>query len=379
MAVVLLKQFNGFIIGMSLLFSLQLQSAEIIPVESTVSHTTSALGSTVIPYKEVLLSAQISGRVLTFHGDVGSVFNRNQIIAEIDSTTLLAKRHAVDAQVAKAQAALRNAQTQYQRELISPKSDDIGAMPGFGMPAMMDIYMTRPMANMGGKYDSDMVRYSDLMSSATGLSQARSGVKQANAQLHEINTKLRDAKAIAPFSGMILQKMIEVGDTVQVGQPLLKFAYVNFLRLKANVPSGLVANLEKGMIVSAKINSQDETKAKVSQIYPVADPIKHTVVVKFDLPLNTVASPGMYAEVMIPIDNGADEEKKMIVIPVTALLKGRSLSSVLLVKGDTSELRLLRLGAMQGKDKVEVVSGLSSNDRIIDKPKIGAVSGWMPK
>jgi multidrug efflux pump subunit AcrA (membrane-fusion protein) len=164
-----------------------------------------------------------------------------------------------------------------------------------------------------------------------------------------------------------------------VGQPLLKFAYVNFLRLKANVPSGLVANLEKGMIVSAKINSQDETKAKVSQIYPVADPIKHTVVVKFDLPLNTIASPGMYAEVMIPIDNGADEEKKMIVIPVTALLKGRSLSSVLLVKGDTSELRLLRLGAMQGKDKVEVVSGLSSNDRIIDKPKIGAVSGWMPK
>jgi len=379
MAIVLLKQFNGFIIGMSLLFSSQLHSAEIIPVESIVSQTTSALGSTVIPYKEVLLSAQISGRVLAFRGDVGSIFNRNQVIAEIDPTTLLAKRHAVDAQVAKAQAALRNAQTQYQRELISPKSDDIGAMPGFGMPAMMDIYMTRPMADMGGKYDSGMVRYSDLMSSATGLSQARSEVKQATAQLHEINTKLRDAKAIAPFSGMILQKMIEVGDTVQAGQPLLKFAYVNFLRLKANVPSGLVSNLEKGMIVSAKINSQDETKAKVSQIYPVADPIKHTVVVKFDLPLNTVASPGMYAEVMIPIDNGNDEEKKMLVIPITALLKGRSLSSVLVVKGDTSELRLLRLGAMQGKDKVEVVSGLSVSDRIIDKPKVGAVSGWMPK
>lgn len=380
MAVVLLKQFNGFMIGMSLLFSSQLQSAEIIPVESIVSQTTSALGSTVIPYKEVLLSAQVSGRVLTLNGDVGSVFARNEIIAEIDSTTLLAKRNAVDAQVATAQAALRNAQTQYQRELISPKSDDIGAVPGFGMPAMMDIYMTRPFAEMaGGKYDSDMVRYSDLMNSATGLSQARSGVKEAVAQLHAIDTQLRDAKAIAPFSGMILQKMVEAGDTVQIGQPLLKFAYVNFLRLQANVPSGLVSGLEKGMIVSAKINGRDDTKAKISQIYPVADPLKHTVVVKFDLPVDTVAAPGMYAEVMLPIDDGSDTEKKINVIPISALLKGRSLPSVLVVKGNSSELRLLRLGAMQGKDKVEVVSGLSASDRIIDHPKAGAISGWMPE
>ena len=260
MAIVLLKQFNGFIIGISVLFSSQLHSAEIIAVESIVSQTTSILGSTVIPYKEVLLSAQISGRIVSFHGDVGSVFHKNEIIAAIDSTTLLAKRSAIDAQVAKAQAALRNAKTQYQRELISPKSDDIAAMPGFGMPAMMDIYMTRPMADMAGKYDSDMVRYSDLMLSATGLSQARSDVKQATAKLDEINTKLRDAKAIAPFSGMILQKMIEVGDTVQVGQPLLKFAYVHFLRLKANVPSGLVSGLEKGMIVSAKINGRNKNE-----------------------------------------------------------------------------------------------------------------------
>jgi hypothetical protein len=44
-----------------------------------------------------------------------------------------------------------------------------------------------------------------------------------------------------------------------------------------------------------------------------------------------------------------------------------------------SELRLLRLGAKRGDDKVIVKSGLSEGDRIIDKPKAGAVSGWMPE
>lgn len=377
MIIVRTQRLKLFIIGSILLLSPSLRSAEIIPVETVVSKATSILGSTVIPYREVLLSAQVSGRLLSLNGEVGTAFARGQIIAEIDSTSLLAKRSAISAQVSTAKAALRNAKIQYQRELISPKSEDISAAPGFGMPAMMDIYMTRPLAEAAGsKYDSDMVRYSDLMHSATGLSTARSGVKKAISQLQEINLKIRDAKSIAPFNGMLLQKMVEVGDTVQVGQPLLKFAYVHFLRLKANVPSGLISGLSKGMIVPAKINGKEDTHAKITQIYPVADPLRHTVVVKFDLPVNTIASPGMYAEVILPMD---EADKKVNIIPISALLKGRSLPSVLVLNDKGSELRLLRLGAKQGDDKVIVKSGLSEGDRIIDKPKAGAVSGWMPE
>jgi len=365
-------------IGVGVFFSSCLQSAEIITVETSASRATSVLGSTVVPYKEVQLSAQIPGRVMSLNGDVGASFKQGELIADIDPTALQAKRSAVLAQVSTAQAALRNAQTQYQRELISPRSEDIGAMPGFGLPSMMDIYMTRPMADMMGQgYDSDMARYSDLMSSATGLSQARSAVQQANAQLQEIDTKLRDAKSIAPFDGIILKKMVETGDTVQPGQPLVRFGYVKYLRLKADVPSGLVSGLQKGMVVSAKIDGVSTTKAKVSQIYPVADPIRHTVIVKFDLPVDTLASPGMYAEVMVP--SSGKNAAKVNLIPKTALLKGRSLPSVLVVNGDTSELRLVRLGSMQGGGKVEVVSGLSEGDKIIDNPDSGVTSGWMPQ
>ena len=372
------KRLSVLVIVIGLLCSTYLQAAEIITVETKESQAVSILGSTVVPYKEVLLSAQIPGRVLAINGDVGASFKQGEVIVDIDSTALQAKRNAVYAQVATAQAALRNAQTQYQRELISPRSKDIGAMPGFGLPTMMDIYMTRPLADMLGQdYDSDMARYSDLMNSATGLSQARSALQQAQAQLQEIDTKLRDAKSIAPFNGIILKKMVEVGDTVQPGQPLVRFGYVKYLRLKADVPSGLVSGLKEGMIVSAKIDGISTTKAKVSQIYPVADPIRHTVIVKFDLPVDTLASPGMYAEVMVP--SAGESGNKVNIIPKSALLKGRSLPSVLVVNGDTSELRLVRLGSAQGANKVEVVSGLSAGDKIIDNPPSGVTSGWMPQ
>lgn len=370
-------RFKVLFVGVAMFFSPYLQSAEVITVETSESLATSVLGSTVIPYKEVKLAAQIPGRVMSLNGDVGAAFKKGDVIASIDPTALQAKRSAALAQISTAQAALRNAQTQYQRELISPRSEDIGAMPGFGLPSMMDIYMTRPMADMMGQgYDSDMTRYSDLMNSATGMSQARSAVHQANAQLQEIDTKLRDAQSIAPFDGIILKKMVETGDTVQPGQPLVRFGYVKYLRLKADVPSGLVSGLKEGMIVTAKIDGVSSTKAKVSQIYPVADPIRHTVIVKFDLPVDTLASPGMYAEVMVPASGASGE--RVIVIPKTALLKGRSLPSVLVINGDKSELRLVRLGSMQGDGKVQVVSGLAAGDRIIDNPDPGVTSGWMP-
>lgn len=355
------------------------QAAEIVRVEAVNSLSQSVLGSTVIPYKEVTLSAQIPGAVKFVAGEAGASFKEGDVIVQVDESQLLAKRNSILAQIAIAQASVQNSQAQYTRELVSPRSKDIGAMPGFGLPAMFDMTMVRPFADsMMGNYSSDMGRYTDLMSSATGVSQAQSNVQQAMSQLQEIDAALRDAKSVAPFEGIVLEKMVEVGDTVQPGQPLIKYGYIKYKRLQADVPSGLVSNLSEGMVVPVKIDGSAGTMAKVSQIYPVADPSRHTVTVKFDLPVDAIAAPGMYAEVHLPeIKKGAS--KKVVVIPKTALLSGRSLPSVLVVKNDnTSELRLVRLGSDQGDGKVEVVSGLSADERVIDKPPAAASSGWMP-
>jgi multidrug efflux pump subunit AcrA (membrane-fusion protein) len=354
------------------------QAAEIVRIEAAVSQSQSVMGSTVIPYKEVTLSAQIPGAVKLVAGEVGSSFKQGDVIVQVDESQVQAKRNSVLAQIATAQAALRNSQAQYTRELVSPRSKDIGAMPGMGLPAMFDMMAVRPFADsMMGNYDSDMGRYTDLMGSATVVSQAQSSLEQAMSQLQEIDAAVRNAKSIAPFEGIVLAKMVEVGDTVQPGQPLIKFGFVKYKRLQADVPSGLVGNLEQGMVVPVRIDGNVSTMAKVSQIYPVADPSRHTVTVKFDLPVDVVAAPGMYAQIYLPERNNGGT--KIAVIPRSALLSGRSLPSVLVVKDDnTSELRLVRLGSGQGDDMVEVVSGVSAGERIVDHPPSAVSSGWMP-
>lgn len=352
------------------------QAAEIVSVEASNSRIQTVLGSSVIPYKEVTLAAQIPGVLKYFAGEVGSAFQQGALLTQVDEAQLVAKRNAVLAQIQNAQSLLQSAQAQYQREIISPRSKDIGAMPGFGMPAMMDNFFTRPMADMMlNNYDSDMGRYSDLVTSASGVSQARGSLQQAYSQLQEIDAALLNAKGIAPFEGVILQKMVEVGDTVQVGQPLLRYGLVKYKRLQADVPSSLMSQVTMGMVVPVKINGAAETMAKVSQIYPIADAEHHTVTVKFDLPVDVVAAPGMYAEIYL--SNPQANNEAVVMVPRTALLSGRSLPSVLVVENGSSSLRLVRLGAEYG-DKVEVISGLKPGMKIIDNPPPRAVSGWMP-
>lgn len=238
--------------------------------------------------------------------------------------------------------------------------------------------MTRPFYEMMGDSDTDYNRYSDLLNSATGVRQAESQLMTIWSQLNELDTKLKDTVSIAPFEGIIMAKMVEIGDAVQPGMPLMKYGFIKYLRLKADVPSMLVSSLKKGMDVPVRIGSINKAIARVSQIYPVADPSRHTVVVKFDLPVGILASPGMYAEIFLP--DSISGGNTVITIPRTALIEGRSLPTVLVADetAKTSSLRLVRLGASQGNGIVAVVSGLKAGEKVINNPPTGASSGWYP-
>ncbi len=382
MKIVKTIKLNVFIWGLLISFGLLLptvsMAANFVTVQSSPSNSRTVLGSTVIPYKTVVLTAQFPGRIMSIAGNVGAKFKAGSVLVKINDDALKAKKGMLEAQLQSAQAALKNSQLQYNREMISPRSKNIGSMPGMGIPSMMDIYFTRPFADAMGTTDTDYNRYTDLMNSATGVTQAKTQVMQAMAQLNEINATLKNTTSIAPFEGMILKKMVEEGDTVQPGQPLLTFGFIKYLRAKADVPEILVSSLRKGMIIPVKIGER-KSQARVAQIHPIADAVRHTVVVKFDLKTGINASPGMYAELFLPDANGAGGS--VITIPKTALIKGRSLPSVLVLDeaNNTTLLRLLRLGLDQENGRVQVITGVKVGEKIVDNPPSGALSGWMPE
>ncbi len=357
----------------------QNRKSRIVPVKVTHIPDNVAIGGTVIPFKEITFSAQMPGRIEFIAGNEGDSFKKDDLLITISDESLLAKRKAALAQYDQAVAALQNARVQYNKELWSPSTKNINRMPGMGMPAMFDNIFTQKAADMLGETDTDVQRHADLYSSSNRINQAESQVRAIRHQLEEIDTKIRDTRSIAPFDGVIISKMVEVGDTVQPGMPLLKYAKTDYLRIQADVPSRLIPSLRIGMTIPAILDiNAERIPVRISQIYPLADNVKHTVTIKLDLPIGTRAVPGMYAEILVPADNA--EPKTSILIPKTSIVKVGSLPGVLVVneKTNRSQLNVVRLGKAFDAKYVTVLSGLDANAKIIDNPIPGAPLGWMP-
>ncbi len=355
-------------------FSYSIEMTKVDEVGKTVS-----IGGTVVPYKEVTLAAQMPGRVQYIFGEEGDKAKKGNVLIALGDDALRAKRRQAVAGLIQAETALKNAQVQYSKELWSPKSDDINAMPGMGMPSMFDKFFTRNVGSAMGYGDNDLDRRADLFNQSSNVSNARSVVLQAQSNIDQLDTKLRDAKSISAFDGVIVKKFVELGDTVQPGTPLITIAQTKFLRIRAEIPARLVTGLVRGEFVNARLDvGNTHVKARISQIYPVADEHRHTVTVKFDLPKGIPGGPGMYAEISIPDINV--KAKAFPIISKKAIINKGSLPYVYILNDkEGAELRIVRTGSDAEKGYITVLSGIKEGEKVIVNPPIDIKPGWMPK
>jgi multidrug efflux pump subunit AcrA (membrane-fusion protein) len=151
------------------------------------------------------------------------------------------------------------------------------------------------------------------------------------------------------------------------------FGHVEFLRVEADIPARLVGQLRVGDMIRVTLDvGKTQVDARVAQIFPIADPQRHTVTVKFDLPRGVPGGPGMYADVHIP---GPEAVPGVVRIPLSAIVPGGALPRVVVIDGDgTTRMRMVRLGSVQG-DMVTVLSGLEAGERILESPDANVRSG----
>lgn len=347
------------------------ETENIIQVRAIRMRPTVTLGGTVVPLKEVTLAAELPGRVNFIAGEEGDYFDKGTLLVSLDDAELQARRKAAMAALHAADAELRNAGVTFSREIWNPQQAPTTKAPGgMGLPSLFDQMFTTPMQNVMGYQYPGVDRYANLYGYGTRIEQARSAFLQAESEIQQLDAKIRDSKSIAPFSGMIITKLVEEGDTVQPGQPMLAFADTEVLQVEVDVPARLMyRGLREGDVVDARLDvGHRRVKARVAQIYPMADPQRHTVKVKFDLAPGSPAAPGMYAEVMVP--DPSAPARDMVVIPRSAVIRRGSLPMVQVATAtDEKELRLVRLGESLDRNYVSVLSGLKPGEQVYASPR----------
>lgn len=335
---------------------------------------TVSFAGTVSAEKTLQLTAQMSSRIEHIAGQEGDAFEAGAALVELDDTALLARLEAAIASRDAAAADIRNARVQLNREIYSPQSNSAGSAPGgMGMPAMVDQMFTNPMQNMMGMRSRGTERASDLVGRETQLAQATTRLKTAEANIREIESLLRDTQGIAPFSGVIQTVYVEVGDTVQPGQPLIDFSESSALVVETDLPVRLSRTLDIGQPLEVA-NGDRVLKAPVSRIHPVADPRQNTVRIELSLPTGAGATPGQYVEIRVP--DSAAEMPEQLTIPKSAIVYRGGLPLVYAVDREgKARLRVVRLGnSPDGRTQI-VLSGVNVGDLLVDAPPPGLRAG----
>jgi hypothetical protein len=153
---------------------------------------------------------------------------------------------------------------------------------------------------------------------------------------------------------------------------LLQVESAGPLQLQAAIDESAVASIRKGMKLPVTTNNavNGESAGTVAEIVPAADPASHSFLVKIDLALSAQLHSGMYGSA--EISTGTHQA---ILVPRSAVALRGSLSCVYVLDANSiAQLRSITLGAAHG-EMVEVLSGISSNERLVDLPGDRDIAG----
>jgi len=317
--------------------SLAAAAVEIRDVELTTSAE-----AVVEAVRQSTVSAQIAGRVIELRFDVGDFVKQGEVIARIDERAVAQAAEASEAQVREAQAALANARAQYERtrQLLAQK---------FISQAALD--------QAEAAYKAAQARVTALLAGAGAAATERSF-----------------ATIVAPYSGVVSARHVELGEMATPGRPLMTGFDPTTLRVVATVPQAQVAQIRAGGKARIEVPSLGRwVDVKAMTIVPAADPRTHTTRIRLELPADVRGVvPGVYARAHFVV--GAAPR---LLVPRAAVLRRSEVTAVYVVNDQgRALLRQVRLGEAGDETNVEVLAGLKPGERVALEPiKAGMTPG----
>lgn len=197
------------------------------------------------------------------------------------------------------------------------------------------------------------------------LSRAQTLVEQTGAEENLFKTRLSYSKIHAPITGVITQRLPEVGDVVSLHSHILSIADVSQLKVTLSLSELTISQLKEDMAVSIRIDALGDIKfdGKILRIHPTIDTSSRqgTIEIIFDeVPQGAI--PGQLCRIEI---NTVTAPR--VVIPVIAI-QNDSIGEYVYLVDNKNKTKLIRIQTgIQVNQWVEVIAGLNLNDTVVTK------------
>jgi RND family efflux transporter MFP subunit len=270
------------------------------------------------------------GRVVRVLVDAGSWVRAGQTLAVVDRSVQAQQAAQLAAQVEAAKANAALAQSNYDRAV---------ALQGRGFVSKAEIDSKKAIRDA-----------------------AFAQVRVAQAQLAGTRAEIGRLNVVAPTSGLILSRSVEVGQIVSPGSgALFRLAEGGQMEMRAQLSQQDIAAVHVGMPAQVKpVGSDHSFTGTVWQVSPMIDPQSRLGDVRIAVSYDPVMRPGGFAEVRITAGTTSAP-----LLPQSAVLSDDQGNYVYVINGKNEvERRNIQIGTVNDNG-VTIASGLSGNESVV--------------
>ena len=275
------------------------------------------------------LSSEVSGRVIKIHVNTGEFVKKGQLVATLDATDFSLQRNEAQAEVARIEAQLANQAKTVARNqaLVSKKFISQNAV------------------------DNEIAQQNVLKEQLEG----------AKARISSINHNSSKTKLYAPASGNIEKKLVDDGEYVKVGDPIVLIVSKQHLRAHLPFPEYIAAKLKPGLEVRLSTpTSEYAVKSVIHELKPMIVEGSRTIDVIADIAGSPDWLPGASVTGIVILG----QESATMMVPEQSVVLRPAGEVVYVVRNSTAYQSLVKTGIHQN-GLVEILSGISENDTIV--------------
>ena len=324
---------------------------------------------TLAAREEVVVSAEVEGRVSRLAHDLGDRVAAGAPLIELDSEKL---QYRAEAQ----RAALEQARARYGasgEEELPP----LDRVPNVVSTAAQLADAQQQLDRANNLASRSLLSRSDLETAQTRFDTAKAAHDQALASARQLRAdieaqssslrlaqrNLRDAVIRAPFDSYVAERMVSEGQYLQPQAPVMRLVRLQPLKITAEVPERFAPWIETGRELAVRVDAYPDQifAGKVVRIAPAVNLKSRAFAIEGEVPNSDGRlKPGTFARVQITTDH----VDRAVTIPAGAIQSRYGTNRVFVVQEGQLVGKEVVLGDRIG-DRVEVSQGLPAGTKVV--------------
>lgn len=318
---------------------------------------------------EVVVAAEVDGRVVRVLADLGDRVRAGQALVELDPEKL---RYRAEEQ----RASLRKSFARYGvtgRDESLPAVDDTPEVKRANAELQQaELVMERAAElhrrSLLSKQDLENAQLRRTMAAAAqdaaiyAARNLRADIDASEAGLHLAERELLDATIRAPFDGYIKLRQVSPGEFVRLQTPVVTLVRVDPLKLTTEFPEQMMPWVRPGQKIAIRTDAYPDrtVEGTISRVSPSVNAATRAFAIEASVPnQDGKLKPGTFARARL----ASDLVEPVITIPAVAIQNRYGVNRVFVVAGGTLSAREVTLGDRVG-ERVEIAEGLTAGDTV---------------